>query len=88
MTPWSGINFTVFSGQDTSTLHGLAGQNRGDGPLLEGHGEPTVELREWQGHAQHTMLRASSSRHRDMQEGLGLPHVQVTDHPLVTVAFN
>ena len=33
------------------TLHGLAGQDRGDGTLLKGHREPTAGLRERQGHA-------------------------------------
>ena len=70
------------------TLHGLAGQDRGDGSLLEGHREPTAGLRERQGHAQHPMFRAARSRHGDMQEGLGLPHVQVTDHPLIAVVLD
>ena len=34
------------------------------------------------------MLRAASSKHGDMQDGLGLPHVQVTDRPFIAVVLD
>src|SRR5579859_3499165 len=74
--------------QGARTFDGLAGMDGGNDTFLEEHGESAIRLSPRSGDSQDSMFRAIRPGHPSMNEGLGLPHIQVTPDPIVCMVLD